>query len=324
MHLRILITTMVILTLAGQTAYSQACSCGGAPLLSSLESSSAPVGAWQFGLTYEYSSIGDVFSGTTNLNDDTRRRSVHSALLEIGYGISSRWSVSMMLTLLQQERRTTDAFDSGEFLRTRGVGDGVLLLKYNLVPLTVFNHRQVTLGGGVKIPFGRTGLTSGGTLIAADMQPGTGAWDAVLWGHAFQGFYRTAPVGVFATASYRITGTNDRFSGNRGGYRFGNEFTSTLGINWTPTTRLEPTLALRYRSTRQDEFINDPLPNTGGRWLYLVPGIGVNLAEPLAVRFSGQLPLHRDLEGTQLTTDYTLSVSVFYTLSKKQKPLSIF
>lgn len=303
---------------------AQACSCGGAPLLSSLEFPSTSSGTWQFGLTYEFSSISDLVTETEQLDDDTRLRRVHTGLLEISYGINDRWSASVLLTLLQQERRTSPGFGIGrDLLRTRGIGDALLLAKYNLLPTSIFHQHQLTIGGGVKVPLGESSLRTNGTLISADMQPGTGAWDGVLWGNYYLGLSQARTTGLLASASYRITSTNDRFGSQNEGYRFGNEFVSTAGFNYRPRPFIDFDMALRFRSVEADRFANQETPNTGGRWLNLLPGINLNVAGQFTFRLTGQIPVYRNLNGTQLTTDYTSSISILYTLNRARKVIDL-
>jgi hypothetical protein len=309
----VLLILLILLGVSADITFGQACSCGGAPLMGSLELPATSAGRWQFGLTYEYHSIADVVSITKKLDDNTRRRSVNSALMEISYGISNRFTASALISFLQQQRATTSPIGTGEVLQTRGVGDGLFLLKYNLVPFNVLSQRQVTIGGGVKAPFGRSSLTANNLLISADMQPGTGTWDGILWGYFYQGFFNLAPIGLQATASYRNSGNNDRFGSTGDSYRFGNEFIATGGLGHSPISLFDYTLMLRYRSVTADEFNDVALPNSGGKWLNAVPGVNLNFSRAVSLRVSGQIPLYRRLEGTQLTTSYSLAVSVYFT-----------
>jgi len=50
-----------------------------------------------------------------------------------------------------------------------------------------------------------------------------------------------------------------------------------------------------------------------------VPGLNLNIYENLGIRGEGELPLYRKLNGTQLTTSYTISFSLFYTISPPDK-----
>jgi hypothetical protein len=68
---------------------AQACCTAGVPLLGSLELPATPAGSWQFALTYERNTLRDVVSLTEKLDDDLRRRTVHTAMLETSYVLIS-------------------------------------------------------------------------------------------------------------------------------------------------------------------------------------------------------------------------------------------
>ncbi len=296
--------------------WSQACCSAGTPLLSSLELPSTSAGTLQLALTYEYNTLHDVLAGSSTLNDDSRRRTTHSLLLETSYGFTASFSASILLAMVQQERSIRPSLEGTEsFLKTRGLGDAIVLLKYNLIQANIINQIDLSVGAGVKIPLGRSNLTADGILLPADMQPGTGAWDGILWGYVSQGFVPAPPLNVFASVSYRYTGSNARFGNNQEGYTFGNELVANVGAGFRTDASLDFSLVLRFRQTTSDRFAGSDIPNTGGLWLSAVPGVNVKVLDNLAVRVSGQIPLYRNLDGTQLTTSYTASATVFYTMN---------
>ncbi|MGD9899529.1 MAG: hypothetical protein AB7T22_10435 [Calditrichaceae bacterium] len=314
---------MILLFLTAGNIFGQACCSAGTPLLSALEISATPDRAWQFALTYEYNFLQDVVAGTDQLDDGARERLSQSLLTETSYGFNRFFSVSLLLSFIQQERKlsTANYENSDEKLTTRGFGDAVVLLKYNLLPLTIASSRQVSVGGGVKLPTGESGLRSNGILLPADMQPGTGAWDGILWGYVFQGLTNDSRYNLFANATYRFTGTNDRFQVENSsikGYKFGNEFVMTIGMAYRTRSLLDFSVLARYRHLVPDRFSGSDITNTGGEWLYLVPGINLNINK-LSIRLSGQLPAYRNLNGIQLTTSYTASLSLFYILQSNRK-----
>jgi len=173
-----LICGLFLVLLIPMYANAQSCSCGGTPLLNSLELPTTQPGYWQFALTYDYNNINDTFSGTRKV-ETTRERITHTGLLEVSYGLSNRFSFSTLVTFVQQNRTAED------FIRTRGIGDIVTLLKYNLIPMNSGNQRAVSIGIGPKIPVGDVKLRNSGILLPEDLQPGTGAWDLILWGYLF-------------------------------------------------------------------------------------------------------------------------------------------
>lgn len=303
--------TVGLLLLLTSSLYAQTCGCADAPLMSSLDASATPAGSWQFGLTYQYNLIDDIVSGSRELNDTTSERSAQTLLFEVSYGFSQVWSLTGMIATIEHERRNrlSGGVSTENTITTRGVGDGLVLLKYNVIGARTGSSSEFTLGGGLKIPLGKTDLTSQGITLAEDMQPGTGSWDGIFWGYFSQNAFPTTSMNVFLTASYRLTGTNNR------DYRFGNEFMTTLGFRHQAWRRFDYSLALRYRTTDANRRSNAELPNTGGKWLYLVPGLNIRLNDHFSLRFSGLIPVDRNLNGTQLTNSLTASVSLFY-LSK--------
>lgn len=299
---------------------AQTCSCGGPPLLGSLDSPATGAGIWRFGFTYEFSSISDLFEGSNERVDDLVEREVNSGALQIDYGLSSRFSLSTAFTLLSQNRRTSIA-SGGDFERVSGIGDALVLVKFQLLTHSALSNTSLALGAGAKAPLGSStvrGAVPG--LITPDMQPGTGAWDFVFWSGWSRSLDRSKGLNVFGSATFRLTTTDgDRFQGvsdTLEGYRFGNELVSNLGVGANISGKLSGSLGVRYRWNNAHKTLGVEAPNSGGQWLNLTPGLNYTLLERLTLRGSGQLPIVRDVEGTQFTTSYSLSFSMFYTLAK--------
>jgi len=290
---------------------AQACCSAGTPLLSSLELPATPAGSWQLALTYENNTLKDVVSNSEKFNDDTRQRLTNSALLEVSYGLSRLVSVSTLFSFVQQGRKI-NSFGGESLLKARGIGDAAILLKYNVSPLSFANQREVVLGLGTKYPLGNSNLMSDDILIAEYLQPGTGAWDGILWGYFYQGFLPKTRLNLFGNSSYRITGTNKRE------YKFGNEFDATIGTSFRTDLFYDFSLLFRYRSTRKDQRFGDSITNTGGKWFYVIPGINLKVIKDFSVRMSLESPIYRELNGIQLTTSYKISVSLFYNLNKSK------
>ena len=309
--------TLLIFLLSIET-FSQACCSAGSPLLGSLDISSSYEGELQIGLTYELNSLQDVYAGSERLDDVLRKRTVNSLLMEINYGLTNRISLSTLFTFVNQSRTISSLPEITDKLNAGGLSDGIVLVKYNIIPLSLFNQFELTLGAGVKLPFGNSTLRADGILIPADMQPGTGSWDGILWGYASNGFMPAIPLNLFLNVSYRINGTNNRFGENfQQGYIFGNELFMNLGAGYRTDTFFDFTMMFRFRNTNADQFDGGKLPNTGGTWLYLVPGVNGKISNHFTARLSGQIPLYRNLTGTQLTTTYTASLGLFYNINLK-------
>lgn len=316
MHLKSSIFIFVLLfLLSTQLAEAQTCSCAGAPLLGSQSFGTTESGNLVVGLTHEYNDISSLYSGSRSLDDTNTTRATNSTLLEINYGITRRLSMSGTFSFVNKNRITGRTTGNPDETTTTGIGDGILLLKYALKEHSLASQYSIALGGGVKAPLGTTSLRNNGLLMNADMQPGSGAWDAVFWSFASASFVPHTDFSVYLLNSYRLTGTNERF-GENDEYRFGNEWISMIGTGNSFTDRLGYSLSFRFRHTTSDRRNNQQMPNTGGTWMMVNPALTYDLFDQLSFRVSGNIPIYQHLEGTQPTTTYTASLSVFYSFNK--------
>ncbi len=317
-HSRVITLLALALGLqAGGYLAAQTCSCGGAPLLGFIDGGPKDRGSWQLAWEYEYNDISNLVAGTRTLTPDDRQQTSQSGLLKVSYGINRIFSVTAMLTMVQKER------DVSDLLRVRGVGDGLVILQANLTPRYSYPQRELVVGVGFKAPVGPADLKRDGLLISADMQPSSGAWDGIFTGYASREVLMPLPVRVFISTSYRRTGSYQRFSFSDARHRFGNEFVASFGAGYTVNTRLGLTLMGRYRFSGADRFAGAQIPNTGGQWFFLAPGINVALSNDVSLGIGGQLPLYQNLKGAiQLSTKFSLSMSVFYAFGGRS-PLGI-
>lgn len=305
-----------LLMFRAPTIYAQTCSCAGAPLLGSQSLESASKGNLVLGLTYEYNNISDLYNGSDRLNNKTQRRNTMTALLEANYGLTDRLALTGTFTLIRK-RRTTGLQNPelSQSLTTSGVGDGLFMLKYVLHKQTLWEPYQVAIGGGAKVPFGTTSLNnSKGLALNADMQPGTGAWDGVVWSFVSKTFL-AQDVNVFLMNTFRRTGTNERFN-TSDHYRFGNELVSVMGATRPLSNTFSLLVVAQYRSAGSDRLNGRALPNSGGKWVSLKPSLGYQLSNQLSIQLAGQQPVYQHLNGTQPTTSFTLSGSVFFSFNK--------
>ncbi|MDN3643808.1 hypothetical protein QWY87_13910 [Lutimonas halocynthiae] len=300
---------------------AQTCCSGGIPLSNSIGLPIESQGAWQLSLSYDYNRLNTLLSGSDQIDDDSRLRITQSLLFNSGYTITNDLSVELLLTYINQKREI-DQFGNINIDETYGIGDAVLLFKYNFNDL-LGGSNTLRLGLGPKIPLGATDKTNdNGILLNPDLQPGSGAWDLILWSTYLQSFdFR--PSGTFSgSLIYRYTGTNNNYFNNNTTYRFGSEFQAFL--NYTDQflvskTLLDPGLGVKYRQTSEDEIGGASLENTGGKWVNLVPSLNIHLSKSLLFISKAEIPLYNYVEGTQLTPTFRITAGIFLTLTKKDK-----
>ena len=297
--LRIGVCAVVAALAFPPTATAATCSCAAVPLLGSMDTGAPAGGSWLLTGGYEFHEIGDLYSGSDEVPDETgRERSSRALVLQASRGFGARFSVTALLSAVEHERRV-----GGQTTTGRGLGDGLVMLKYSPLRITPFQRNGLTLGVGSAIPVGEDDA-SGLVTLAEDLQPSTGAWAPVAWVHAERAWSQPASTRTFASLSYRSNGENDR------DYRFGDAWTGSLGTTHR-TGRWGLGFELRYRDAARDERASAAIPNTGGRWLDGVPAIQFQFTDRLAGKVSARVPLWRDVnDALQFTTSYAVSMSL--------------
>ena len=203
---------------------------------------------------------------------------------------------------------------------TQGLGDAVVLLKYKVTAGDADAANSVWLGAGPKMPLGRTNFNNSSDLILpADMQPGSGAWDVLLWGNYTGKRVIWPNLSATALGTYALKGTNPSYNEVQE-YKFGNELLGTAGLAYRLVVKkllLDPNVSLQYRRTEPDEIDGGLFPNTGGQWINVIPGLTWNINSNVQLRASARIPVYRNLTGTQVTTSYRTNVGVWWRIPSK-------
>lgn len=303
----------------GSIGFGQTCCSGGVPLAAGLGLPPQAGGTLQLQVNYDLNLLRTLKTGRETLDDDSRTRRTHSTLLQADYSLSQRLAVETLLSWVRQER-TIRQFGSRNETHTQGIGDAVLLVKYQLWS-TPDQGTQVTAALGVKAPFGAADRRrEDGLLINADLQPGSGAWDGIGW---LRGLYTTTwrpTLSLSATAVYAYKGRNNNYLGEET-YRFGQEWQLRLQLAdrfFVNRAILDPILGLRYRRAGADELNAQAVPSTGGEWVFLNAGLSYWLRPDLAFTSRAELPLYARIVGTQVSPSLRLNFGVFALLDFSQ------
>ncbi len=305
---------------------AQTCCSGGLPLGGSLGLGAAESKSLELLFTYDYNALNHLVHITERLEDDTRTRTTQSGILELNYGINQRLSLTVVLPVIRQTRSITGYDGNEDFIAVQGLGDVVLLLKYRIAAAGISSPFQWVLGAGPKIPTGRTDFTNPqGLTLAADMQPGSGSWDGMVWSFMQKDRLFIPNLGVTSVLTYRYSGTNNNYNDVQN-YRFGNEFQFSLGANYNIVAGIPISLFLfgRYRHQASDYIDGNVFPSSGGQWVCAIPGVNIQFMNGISFRLSSEWPLYRKIEGTQLTTGYKFSAAFSATIPTGKKSGLIF
>jgi len=222
--------------------------------------------------------------------------------LDISYGVIS--SGALMLSIPFFNLRTHEhAHVPGDFSRqdgTSGFGDVRLIGKY------AFNlgARHLLVGGvGIKAPTGEYKLLDHeGEINEPTIMPGTGSWDGLVSAYyAYQ--IRPRRLEAFLSGSYQIATENDL------DYRFGNTVLLNSGISYLYGFKdklLAASLQINMRQSPHDEFDGEEVPSTGGRLVYITPGVKLQASPGTAIYAHVQLPVYQYVNELNIVPRYGL------------------
>ncbi len=228
------------------------------------------------------------------------------AQLDISYGVTS--SSALMLSIPFFNLRTHEhAHVPGDFSRqdgTSGFGDVRLIGKYAFYIST----RHLLLGGlGVKAPTGEYKLLDHeGEINEPSIMPGTGSWDGLVSAYYT---YQVRPrrLETFLSGSYQIATENDL------DHKFGNTLLLNGGISYLSGFKdklLVTSLQINMRQSPHDEFKGENVPSTGGRWVYVTPGVKLQAAHDTAIYAHVQLPVYQYVNEENLVPRHGLILGV--------------
>jgi hypothetical protein len=260
-------------------------------------------GQWFLGSTYEYHDVSDLVAGSSSIPDQTGRdRTSEALVVEVSRGINEKWSASLLLSAVDHEREVNNNRATAS-----GLGDAIAMVKYSPRNISLYSDTALSFGIGARVPVGEDNATRLGVALAEDMQPSTGAYGGMIWAYWARALNESKGARVYASASYTQNSDNDR------NYEFGKETTMTFGGSYQTQTPWGFNLELSYRDAKRDQRNSVTIPNTGGKWLDVVPAIQYHLNERLALKASAKIPVSRDLnDELQFTTKYAYRLSLSY------------
>lgn len=311
---------IILLCVYTPLLHSQTCCSGGIPLSNNIGLEILDKGTLQVNLSYDYNNLNTLNNGKDELDDSARLRTTNSILLNLSYSITNNFAVEGLFTWVNQ-RREINQFGNQNIDQVSGVGDGVLLAKYNFKNV-LGDKSFVRVGVGTKMPIGSTTKTNeNGILLNADMQPGSGAWDLIYWLQLSKSFDFRQSLNFSIRTIYRVTGENDSYLSFTT-YGFGNEFltyfsfTDQIDLFNTIAT---PSISFKYRHAEQDEIGGFNLDNTGGEWVFIAPALSVNINSNLAISAKAELPIYSYVDGTQLTQTFRITTGLLYKVPLRNK-----
>jgi hypothetical protein len=201
------------------------------------------------------------------------------------YGLSNRLMLSISLPYVFN--RITQAPD--EF-RITGLGDPEVLALLHLG--SFFNNKiGLAASAGIRLPFGKTdSYDNNGFLVQPHDQIGSGAAAGIV---GLQLNYLNKIVPIFLSGSFEVNGASNR------GLRHGDVVRLNLAAQRRLAGNWDAIIELNTRNAESDRQSAAVIPHSGGKIIYLSPGVRIKLGSGLSFRGQVQTPVVKKLNGVQ-------------------------
>ncbi len=206
---------------------------------------------------------------------------VATTALGLSYGVTDDLTLGLRLpyvrrTNIREGESATEVHAHGD---SAGAGDLTVLAKFRTLKDLEGDGTALLLG--IKAPTGNTDRNDlNGKRLETELQPGSGSWDAIVGAAATT---RLGSAGLHASVLYSIAGMGARQTrlGNRAQYgvalawRLGGETHSheSGAVEAHPHNAWDLMLELNGEWEGRQHIAEVPDPNSGGRRMYLSPGV---------------------------------------------------
>lgn len=279
-------------------------------------------GAWlepgaRFDLRYESIRQNQPRSGTHNVgvgeiprHHDEVLTVNRNLIAAVDYTFNPDWGVNAQLPLVERHHDHIHNHDgaqvpeSWDFTRP---GDARVLFRRRIA--TSEDAGAHTLGTtgvnfGVKLPTGQTNVRNDdGELAERTLQPGSGTTD-LLAGAYYSKELADRNFSYFAQTLAQLP------LNRRDEYRPGNRLTLDVGVRYGVGERLGLLLQANALYKARDQGAEAEPEDTGGKFLFLSPGVSYAFTPKLQAYGFLQLPLYQNVNGVQLVARYSVAMGI--------------
>jgi hypothetical protein len=227
----------------------------------------------------------------------------------IDYNFGSGWGMSLIVPLVQRDHahihnhQGEALYDAWDFsglgdVRVGGRKQWQLALGDTSMP------QSAGLLAGLKLPTGRSNVANDeGEVAERSLQPGTGTTDA--FGGAF---YQVSwlPLGLSAFAQGVYGAALNTYQG----FKPGSRFAVDAGLRYEAASGWALLLQLNALWRGRDSGAQAEPDDSGGRTLFLSPGLSWSIGREMQIFAIAQLPLYQYVNGVQLTANWGATAGV--------------
>lgn len=271
----------------------------------------------RFDLHYEYINQDRVQNGRRRIGvgeiprDHDEVQTVNRNFIgTLDRNFDANWGITATLPIVRRThfhlQNEDDGSQTPENWKFTEVGDLRLLGRYQFSPAETPEHTlgQSGLLFGLKLPTGSFKVrNSDGERAERTLQPGSGTTDAL-----FGAFLRRAL--PLKDLSWFVQGLVQIPFTTREDYRPGRRINVDAGMRYEATEKLGLLLQMNALIKGRDGGAQAEAEDSGGRSLFLSPGVAYALTKDLQVYSFLQLPLYQFVNGVQLVADRALVVGL--------------
>jgi len=261
-------------------------------------------GGTLFQLQYDYIRQDTLMEGSPRTSvapedaDALEQKTIAQTLTaSLDYTFDRDWGVTVTLPLVGRKHdHLADPYEdpTPESWNYTRLGDARAVGRYRFLATPSVN---AGVQFGLVLPTGVTDVANAeGVVAERSLQPGTGATSGVA------GFYAN-----YAAQDGSLWFTQLQFQGamaTKDDYRPGNQVLLTGGVSWPVTDNLALLAQLDALWRAHDSGANAESQDSGGRSLFISPGISYTVSPAVQLYAFAQLPLYRYVNGTQLAVNW--------------------
>ena len=272
---------------------------------------------WRFDLRYEYIRQDQPMSGSRKVgvgeipqHHDEVETVNQNWVPTLDYTVDADWGLSASLPIVHRGHEHVHNHMGEQLPETwnfADVGDARLVARRRLATFEdASKHSIGTLGVtfGLKLPTGRTNLRNpSGDVAERTLQPGTGTTDWVA------GAYYSRILAE-SDLSWFVSGQLQSPLGPYDDFRPGTRLFTDAGVRYGATEKLGLMLQVNALVRGRDGGDQAEPEDSGGKSIFLSPGVSYALTPAAQVYGFIQLPLYQYVNGVQLTARRAVAVGL--------------
>jgi len=228
--------------------------------------------------------------------------------ISLDYSPSLAWGLNVVVPYIDRPHETITPDNTAiSSSHTRSLGDVRVIGRYQ----GLFPGMDTGIMFGLKLPSGsiNDNFNSGpdaGDQLDRSLQSGTGSTDLILGVYRFGEF--NLNWGWFSQALFQqALNTKEK-------YRLGKSLNVNFGVRYNLSRMVIPLLQINAQVRGRDSGAEDFSEDTGGKLIYLSPGVTINMAGSWKLYSFVQVPLYQQVNELQLAPKWNFSIGVNHRL----------